>query len=82
MAAEDTPKGHGTVKFDTDSIPVGADVCASATLSGHKELFTNLETVDNVFLKGVSGKLPVVAKGTLTLPLKIMREISTGSKSS
>jgi len=58
----------GPTRFDTDSILVGADVCASASVSQHKHLFTDLSPVDDLFLKGVAGKIPVVAKGTLHLP--------------
>ena len=57
----------GPSRFDTDSIPVGADVCASSTVSQHKHLFTDLQPVEGMFLKGVAGKIPVVAKGTLHL---------------
>ena len=37
----------GPTRFDTDSILVGADVCASASVSQHKHLFTDLTPVDN-----------------------------------
>ena len=57
----------GPTRFDTDSILVGADVCASATLCQFKHLFTDLVPVEGVFLKGVAGRIPVVAKGTLHL---------------
>ena len=57
----------GPTRFDTDSILVGADVCASATLCQFKHLFTDLVPVEGMFLKGVAGKIPVVAKGTLHL---------------
>ena len=60
----------GPARFDTDSIPIGADVCASATMSQHKHLFTNLQPVEGVFLKGVGGKIRVEAKGTLHLNLQ------------
>ena len=65
--AEEEP---GPARFDTDSIPVGADVCATATVSQHKHLFTNLQPVDGIFLKGVGGRIHVAAKGTLNLPLE------------
>ena len=54
-------------RFDTDAIPVSADVCASATMSKHKHIFTDLTPVEGVFLKGVGGKVRVEAKGTLHL---------------
>ena len=57
----------GPVRFDTDSIPVGADVCASATVCPHKHMFTDLEPVDGMTLKGVGGRIHVAAKGTLHL---------------
>ena len=60
----------GPTRFDTDSILVGADVCASATLSQFKHLFTDLVPVEGVFLKGVAGRIPVVAKGTLHLTFR------------
>ena len=49
---------------------VGADVCASASMSKHKNLFTNLQPVQGMFLKGVGGKVQVEAKGTLHLPIE------------
>ena len=57
----------GPARFDTDSIPVGADVCASATMSKHKHLFIDLTPVEGVFLEGVGSKVRVEAKGTLHL---------------
>ena len=57
----------GPTKLDTVSFSVGADVCASATVSQFKQLFTDLQQVEGMFLKGVAGKIPVIAKGTLHL---------------
>ena len=54
--------------FDADSVPVGIDTCTSATVSGVRHLFIGeIESVSNVTLKGVGGKLPIVGKGTLRL---------------
>ena len=67
FSADDDVNNPGPAKFDTDSFPVGADVCASATLCNKRNLFTDLEAVQDAFLKGVGGKIPVVGKGTLHL---------------
>ena len=58
----------GPARFDTDSIPVGADVCASATMSKHKHLFRDL-TWRERSSKGVGSKVRVEAKGILHLNL-------------
>ena len=67
-----TDPDPGPTRFDTDSILVGADVCASATLCQFKHLFTDLVPVEGMFLKGVAGKIPVGnATTTTTAPLQL-----------
>jgi hypothetical protein len=66
-ATEDEPT---LVPFDSDSIPIAFDPCATATIWSSKTEFTNLQPVKNTKLSGVGGSINVEGKGTLTLYLE------------
>ncbi len=68
-AATPAYEGESAV-FDTDSTPFAVDPCATATIINDKSHLMDLTPVENSFLTGVGGKIPVVEKETLMWNLK------------
>ena len=60
----------GPVRFDTDSILIALDVCASASIGTKRAMFIDLKPLDNVFLSGVGGRIPALGIGTMVLNLE------------
>ena len=48
----------GSVQFDTDSILIALDVCASASIGTKPNMSIDLKPLNNVFLSGVGGRIP------------------------
>ena len=60
------PNHPSQVNFDTDSFIIGVDNHASRTLSNNKRHFIGyIRRLDNVFINGINGKLPIRGIGTI-----------------
>ena len=60
------PNHPSQVNFDTDSFIIGVDNHASRTLSNNKRHFIGyIRRLDNVFINGINGKLPICGIGTI-----------------
>jgi hypothetical protein len=58
------PKLETTQVFDSDSIPIAVDPCASASIFTQDTFFTSWSPVKGIFLAGVGGKIPIKGHGT------------------
>jgi hypothetical protein len=50
--------------FDSDSIPIAVDPCASASIFNEETFFTSMQPVKSIYLSGVGGKIPIKGCGT------------------
>jgi hypothetical protein len=58
------PKLETAQVFDSDSIPIAVDPCASASIFTQDTFFTSWSPVTGIFLAGVGGKIPIKGHGT------------------
>ena len=50
--------------FDSNSIPIAVDPCASASIFKESTFFTSWEPVKNIYFSGVGGRIPIMGQGT------------------
>ena len=63
------PPDAPNLVFYMDSFKVSVNTCASATMSGNKDLFEDLILKDLGGCKGLGGELAIAGIGTLTIKM-------------